>query len=51
MARKNTNELLEVIEECGLETETVLMACLKYMSEQDVTDMIEANGFLDHEVD
>ena len=38
-----------MIENCMLESETVLSACLSYMSEQDVTDMMEANEFLNEE--
>jgi len=46
MARQFTNKVLEMIENCELESETVLMACLKYMSEDDVKDMMQCNEFL-----
>lgn len=45
MARKNTNRLLEMIEEGVVDRDTVIIACLKFMSEQEVTDMMEINGF------
>lgn len=45
-ARKFTNELWEMIENGLLSHETVLTACLKYMSEDDVKDMMECNEFI-----
>ena len=41
MSRKYTNELLEMIENGLLDKDTVIMACVKYMSEDDVKDMME----------
>jgi hypothetical protein len=32
-----------------LDKDTVIMACLKYMSEDEVADMAHINGFLDEE--
>jgi hypothetical protein len=49
MAREFTNKLLEMVEEGLLDKDTVIMACVKYMSEDDVKDMMEANEFLEHE--
>lgn len=46
MSRKITNLLLEMIEEGALDKDTVINACFKYMSEDDVKDMAEANDFL-----
>lgn len=46
MARKYTNQLLEMIEEGLLDKDTVIMACVKYMSEDDVADMMHANEFI-----
>jgi len=46
MVRQFTNQLLEMIEDSMLESETVLLACLKYMSEDDVKDMMHRNEFL-----
>jgi len=44
-AREATNKLLELIEEGVLDRDTVIMACVKYMSEDDVADMCHANEF------
>lgn len=44
-SRKATNRLLEAIEEGLLDRDTVIMACLKYMSEDDVADMAHVNEF------
>lgn len=43
MSRENTNKLLEMIEEGLVSEEYVITTCLKYMSEDDVKDMMEAN--------
>lgn len=45
MARKYTNELLRLVEEGILDKDAVIMACVKYMSEDDVKDMMHANEF------
>jgi len=48
--RKITNKILEAIHEEWLDKDTVIMACLKYMSEDEVADMASANQFfLDEE--
>ena len=49
MTRKFTNMILEAIEDGMLDRDTVIMACLKYMSEDDVKDMAEANEFFPEE--
>lgn len=49
MSRKYTNKLLKMIEEGVLNKDTVIMACIKYMSEDDVKDMMECNEFVDEE--
>ena len=50
--REATNRILELVEEGMLDRDTVIMACLKYMSEDDVADMAHANEFfLDEEED
>ena len=46
MVRKYTNMVLEMVEEGILDKDEVIMACLKYMSEAEVRDMAEANGFV-----
>jgi len=47
--RQATNRLLEMIEEGILDRDTVIMACVKYMSEDDVADMCHANEFFEDE--
>ena len=46
MVRKYNNLVLEMVEEGILDKDVVIMACLKYMSEAEVRDMAEANGFV-----
>ena len=43
--REATNRILEMIEEGILDRDTVIMAALKYMSEDDVADMAHINEF------
>ena len=45
MNREATNRILEMIEEGVLDKDTVILACLKYMSEDDVADMAHCNDF------
>jgi hypothetical protein len=49
MTRKYTNLLLEMIEDGLLDRDMVIMACVKYMSEDDVRDMMECNEFINEE--
>ena len=51
MTRQYTNRLLEMIEEGLLDKDNVIMACVKYMSEDDVRDMMQCNEFLDEDED
>lgn len=44
--RKVTNQLLELIEEGVLDPQTVVEACLAYMSEDDVADMAHSNELI-----
>ena len=46
MTREYTSKLLELIEDGLLDRDTVIMACVKYMSESDVQDMMEINEFI-----
>jgi len=46
MAREYTSRLLDMIEDGLLDRDTVIMACVKYMSESDVQDMMESNEFI-----
>ena len=41
--REATNKILEMIEDGILDRDTVIMAALKYMSEDEVADMARAN--------
>lgn len=45
MTREATNRILELVEEGILDRDEVIMACLKYMSEDEVADMAHANEF------
>ncbi len=47
MVREFTNRLLEMVEDGLLDRDTVIMACVKYMSEDDVRDMMFANEFVE----
>ena len=47
--REYTNKLLEMVEEGLLDKDMVIMACVKYMSEDDVRGMMEANEMIDEE--
>lgn len=49
MTRKYTNQLLEMVENGLLDKAAVIMACVKYMSDDDVKDMMETNEFIDTE--
>ena len=49
MTRQATNKILEMVEEGILDKDTVIMSCLKYMSEDDVADMAHANEFFINE--
>jgi hypothetical protein len=49
MTREYTNKLLEMVEEGILDRDNVIMACVKYMSEDDVKDMMHTNEFIQDE--
>jgi hypothetical protein len=49
MTREYTNKLLEMVEEGILDRDNVISACVQYMSEDDVKDMMESNEFIDQE--
>lgn len=46
MSQEYTNKLLEMVEEGILDKDLVIMACVKFMGENKVRDMMEANEFL-----
>ena len=48
MSREYTNKLLELVEEGMLNKDDVIMACVKYMSEDDVEDMMRCNDFIEN---
>ena len=43
--RQATDKILEMVEEGILDKDTVIMSCLKYMSEDDVADLAHSNEF------
>ena len=45
MTREYTNKIYDMVQEGLLTEETVMQACLCYMSEDDVKDMFEHNCF------
>ena len=47
--RKNTNRLLEMVENEEIDKYTVILMCVKYMSEDDVTNMMRLNEILGEE--
>jgi len=46
MSREYTDHLLELVEDGLLDKDQVILACVKYMSEDDVKDMMIANEFV-----
>jgi hypothetical protein len=44
--RKYTAMLLDMVEEGVLDKDNVILACVKYMSESDVEDMMRANEMI-----
>jgi len=51
MARKITNQLLKMVKEGSLNKDTLILACLIYMSEYEVQDMAERNNFIVYKKD
>jgi hypothetical protein len=49
--RKETNRLLNMIEEGLIDPHAVADMCLAYMSEDDVADMMRANDLLEDDED
>ena len=47
--RKATRKLLELIEEGLFDRDQVILACVRYMSEDEVADMCQINGFFEGE--
>jgi hypothetical protein len=46
MTRRITNKLLDMIEEGLVDRDTVIQACLMYMSADEVEDMCHCNEFI-----
>lgn len=44
--RTITNKLIELIDDGIISTRTVMMMCLRWMSEKDVAEMCKANDIL-----
>jgi hypothetical protein len=49
--RKQTNKLIDMMDEGLINADTVAEMCLAYMSEDDVADMMRANDILDEDED
>ena len=49
MTRQATDKILEMVEQGILDKDTVIMSCLKYMSEDEVADMAHSNEFFINE--
>jgi hypothetical protein len=49
MSREYTCKLLEMVEHGLLDRDNVIMACVKYMSEDEVKDMMHHNEFITDE--
>jgi hypothetical protein len=49
MTREYTNKLLKMVENGLLDKDTVIMAFCKYLSEDDVEDMMRINEMLEEE--
>ena len=47
MTRDFSTKLLDMIDDGLLDKDTVIMACVKYMSEDEVRDMMFANDFVE----
>jgi hypothetical protein len=45
MVREATNRLIEMVEEGLLDRNSVIIACVNYMSEDEVADMCRVNEF------
>ena len=51
MSRKYTNKLLQMVDDGIVDEDTIMLACLKYMSEHEVEDMMRVNDLLDEDED
>lgn len=51
MTRPNTNKLLEMVEEGYLDKDQVILACVSYMTDDEVAEMCKMNEFFDTDED
>jgi len=49
--RKATNQFLELVNDGIFDPYDALLACLSYMSEDEVADMCHSNGYLEEAED
>ena len=49
--RQATNKLIELAEEGVVSWESIALSCLRYMSEDEVKDLAESEGYIDSEED
>ena len=49
MTREYTTKLLQLVDDGVLSADTVMRACLNYMSEYDVEEMVSDNGFIEED--
>ena len=47
--RKNTNKLLEMVENEEIDKYTVILRCVKWMSEDQVTEMMRVNELFEED--
>lgn len=45
--RANSELLWSLVEECGVSVEKLLTDCVVYMSDDEVGDMLQYNGYID----
>lgn len=45
--RKTTNKIIKMIDMCLIDPRDVVIMCLKWMSEDEVTEMAKANELLE----
>ena len=51
MTREYTRKLMQMVDDGMLAKDDVILACLNYMSEQDVKDMCQTYEFIDENDD
>ena len=51
MSREATTKLLEMLDDGILDKDLLILACVNYMSEDDVAEMCRLNGYFEHEAE